>query len=81
MYICLDCDKVFEEPKVHYDHHPYGMTYATEEWWSCPYCGESNIDIMVECSRCGEPLAKDSANVGEDLMPLCDCCWGDMYGE
>jgi formylmethanofuran dehydrogenase subunit E len=78
MFICLECNEVFEEPKVVYEHHPYGMTYATEEWRVCPHCGDSNIDIAVECSRCGEYIAKEEAYT-EGKKYLCDFCYEELY--
>ena len=74
MYICNNCEAVFETPAVHEEHHPYGMSYATEHWWVCPHCEDTDISKAKECERCGEYFAE--LNDG-----LCDCCYGEMYGE
>ena len=74
MYYCEDCESVFEETKVIEEHHPYGMTTATEEWYVCPHCESTNYIEGEECEMCG-------AVVNELRNGLCDCCHGDMYGE
>ena len=73
MFICHECGEVFEEPKIIEEHHPYGMTYATEEWAVCPHCGENNFDKAKKCSMCGEYVAE------VDEEELCEVCHSDMY--
>jgi hypothetical protein len=73
MYICNNCESVFETPDVHKEHHPYGMTSATEYWSVCPHCGETDFDEAKKCERCGEYVAELDEG-------LCDCCYGDVYG-
>lgn len=74
MFICFDCEQIFEEGKTVYERHPYGMGYAEEKWWVCPCCSSSNIDEAKKCEHCGEWVA-------ETKDGLCDICWDDMYGE
>ena len=74
MYICKNCGELFENPKTIKEHHPYGMSYATEEWSACPYCEDADFEIAKYCERCG-------AAVAELDDGLCDVCYGDMYGE
>jgi len=72
MYICNDCGEVFEDCKVVYEPHPYGMGSAYEKWYLCPHCDSTDIDEAKECERCGEYFA--------DLRKgLCDCCYDEMY--
>ena len=73
MYICNNCEAVFETPAVHEEQHPYGMTYATEYWSVCPHCGDTDFDEAKKCDRCGEYVAELEEG-------LCDCCYGDVYG-
>lgn len=73
MYICEDCGAVFEEPSVYEDHHPYGMTYAVEEWAECPKCGGS-FDEAVQCPRCWEYVTKLTDGV-------CEECYKEMNEE
>lgn len=54
MYICNSCGGLFEEPKIIVEHHPYGDSYATEEWAVCPYCEDNNFEEANRCSICDE---------------------------
>ena len=74
MYICNNCEAVFETPDVHEEHHPYGDTRVTEHWYVCPHCKDTDFAEAQKCGMCGEYFA----DLDEDL---CDCCHGDMYGE
>lgn len=74
MYICNNCGAVFSEPDTYEEHHPYGMGYAAEKWAVCPFCEETDYSEAKQCERCGEFAAE--LNNG-----LCECCYGDMYGE
>ena len=81
MFICNDCGEVFEEPKIYYEHHPYGMGYAEEKWLACPHCGDTDIKDAVECSRCGDYIAEDDAHMDENGLYLCDMCNDELYLE
>ena len=72
MYICNNCEEVFEKPKIYYEHHPYGMGYAEERWVVCPHCGEADFEEAKECKRCGEYVAELEDG-------LCDVCYSEMY--
>ena len=74
MYICNNCGEVFETPDTYKEHHPYGMTTASEEWAVCPSCGDNDFSEAKQCMLCGEYVA-------EIDLGLCDVCYGDMYGE
>lgn len=74
MFICENCGYRFEEHDVIYEHHPYGMTYATEEWYVCPHCKDTNTVEAKQCESCGEWVTELDEG-------LCDVCYGDMYGE
>ena len=68
MYICENCGEVFEEYNTIVERHPYGMGYASEEWASCPYCGDTDIVEAEECENCGEYFAHLTDG-------LCDECY------
>lgn len=74
MYICHDCKRTFDTPKTYYEHHPYGMGYASERWDVCPYCGEADFDEAKTCSSCGDYV--------EELEDgFCQVCWEEKYGD
>ena len=74
MFICNECGKTFEEPKVYYESHPYGEGHAHEKWTVCPYCREADISEAEQCERCGDWV--ESTRKG-----LCDVCYEDMFYE
>ena len=54
MYICLNCSRVFEEPKI--DNEKIGECFGRdvyEETGSCPYCG-CDYTEAEQCEICGE---------------------------
>ena len=71
MYICNECEEVFEQPKVVVERHPWGMGYAEEEFCECPCCGSGNFEEAEECSLCGEYVAELEDG-------LCNICYSDM---
>lgn len=54
MFRCEECGHLFEdgEQKVWYEHHPYGMGTASEEFSGCPLC-EGNYEKIEPCKICG----------------------------
>ena len=74
MFICNNCGETFETCGIYEEHHPYGMTFATERFAICPHCEDTDISEAKQCERCGEFFAELDEG-------LCDCCYGDMYGE
>lgn len=73
MYICNSCGEVFDEPDRIEEHHPYGMTTATETWDVCPCCGDNDISEAKQCSRCAEYVA-------ELHDGMCEICYDDING-
>ena len=72
MLICNECQEVFEEPKIIEEHHPYGMTYAVEEFAVCPHCKDTDIQEAHQCEGCGEYFAELEEG-------LCEICYSDLY--
>lgn len=74
---CLECGHIFEEgaQEVWYEHHPYGMRTASEEFSGCPICkgayeettpckicGSEHLEEELHgcvCEECVEPYRKD----------------------
>ncbi len=72
MYICNNCGETFEDCKIIVEHHPYGMSSATEHWAVCPHCDDTDYEEAKQCEKCGEYVAELDSG-------LCDCCYGEMY--
>ncbi len=71
MYICTQCNHIFEkgeEKKIEeYRGECFGFPVC-EEYYVCPVCGE-NYEEAIKCSICGEYYLE------EDLMnDICDNC-------
>lgn len=66
MYICKDCEEVFEKPKKVVDEEYYGSRLYSYE---CPFCG-GNFEEVVECKRCGKHYGESDLNEG--LCPKCE---------
>ena len=53
MYICLDCNKLFDSPKK-YVVETHGLdTPPYETWTGCPSCGGSYVSA-TKCDECGD---------------------------
>ena len=71
MFICLDCGKLFEEPKRYIERH--GLDYAPyEAWKGCPECGGAYVETF-ECTQCGKWITGDYIEIGDTLV--CDECY------
>ena len=76
MIICNNCGETFCEDDIaeYEEHHPYGMGYAVETFYLCPYCKDTDIQEAKICSKCGDYVA-------ETREGLCDVCYSDMYDQ
>lgn len=65
---CLECGHIFEEGECAswYEHHPYGMGYATEDFSGCPIC-KGDFEKTVQCKICGGEFLED------ELLGGCVC--------
>ena len=72
MFICLDCGKVFEDPKHYTETHRLD-TPPYEEWGGCPSCGGAYTEAY-ECSCCGEYI--DGAYIKtKNGERICENCY------
>ncbi len=72
MFICNNCEAVFEDYKIIKDPRPYGMGEVYEEYAVCPHCKDTDISEAKECERCGNFRAELEDG-------LCEVCHGDLY--
>ena len=72
MFLCLDCNRVFEEPKQHIDRH--GLDAPPYEIWSCcPYCGGDYVST-TSCDVCGEWISGEYIQTANDDY-ICSKCY------
>lgn len=65
---CLECGHIFEEGEcaTWYEHHPYGMGTASEEFSGCPLC-KGDFEETKQCKICGGEFLED------ELLGDCVC--------
>lgn len=73
MYICIDCERLFDQFETVEEARPYGEGSAAEKWAVCPHCSSSNIEEAVKCENCGEYTV-------ELTDGLCSYCYEDICG-
>ena len=72
MFLCLECDGLFEEPKVYQETHgldspPY------EEFAGCPYCGGSFV-ATEQCDVCGNYITGQCVVI-DGAQFVCEECY------
>ena len=76
MYVCLECQCVFEEP--HYYVEKHGLdTPPYEEFGACPNCGEAYVEAHI-CDCCGEYIATKNYIKTMDGERFCEDCIENM---
>jgi hypothetical protein len=72
MYICLDCESLFERPGKHIETHGLD-TPPYEEWYECPYCGGDYVQTE-QCDLCGYWIAGKYVEL-ENGWLVCEDCY------
>ena len=70
MFICLKCNRLFEEPKRYVETHGLD-TPPYEEYYGCRYCGSTYADAY-ECECCGRYIDSNYIKIN-DLRYCQDC--------
>lgn len=71
MYICLDCGRIFSQPKRFVETH--GFTHPPyEEWYGCDYCGGSYAETY-ECDGCGKLITDTYVKIDDEKY--CQNCY------
>ena len=75
MWICLDCNELFQDPTHYVETH--GMeTPPYYEWNGCPYCGGAYAEAH-ECDCCGSWIL-DNYIKTDDGKRYCANCYTTM---
>ena len=73
MYVCLDCGKVFEEPKYWEEEH--GLDSPPYELWKgCPVCGGDFVEAVI-CDGCREPITSEYIEIPDESKVYCEKCF------
>ena len=71
-WICIECNEVFDEPKVYTDSH--GLDNPPYEMYSaCPYCGGSYVHAHV-CYCCDKWIIGPYIMLGSGER-VCENCY------
>lgn len=71
-YICLDCDRTFDEPRRYVETHGLN-TPPYEVFYICPYCGGDYVEAH-ECDECGRWITGDYIKTASDRR-ICENCY------
>lgn len=72
MYICLDCGKLFEEPRKYVETHGFDSP-PYEEWYGCPECGGVYTETK-RCDNCGRWIRGEYIKLDGGYY-YCDNCY------
>lgn len=66
MYVCDECDHVFEKPKSksgdRVEYH--GVMISLPLYYVCPHCESENFTETVRCNMCNRIVSEDKAVFG-----------------
>lgn len=71
MFVCLDCQKLFEEPRHYIETHGLD-TPPYEHAHGCPECGGAYVETH-KCDCCGKWIVDDCIKTNNDLWFCQDC--------
>lgn len=72
MFLCLDCEKLFEDPQEYIDTH--GLCYPPYETKSgCPNCGGAYVETM-QCEACGAWITGECVKLRDNTVVCEECC-------
>ena len=72
MYLCLDCERVFDDPTAYLERHNLD-TAPYEQWTGCPYCGGAYVDAMA-CDLCNHWITDEYIEL-KDGTVICEHCY------
>ena len=71
MFLCLDCDALFEEPQEYTETH--GLSSTPYEMKSgCPHCGGAYVETM-SCECCGKWITGEYIKLNDHVLVCEDC--------
>lgn len=71
-FICLDCEKIFSEPRRYIEKHNLD-TPPYEFFYICPYCG-GDYARAYECNECGHWITGEYVKTASGQR-ICENCY------
>ena len=75
MYICLDCNKIFTNPRHYVESHGLD-TPPYEEYDGCPRCGGTYTEAY-QCDECGYWITGEYIKTTSGQR-ICENCYNPM---
>lgn len=75
MFVCYDCEKTFDEPKIWTNTHGLD-TPPYESYAGCPSCGGAFTETY-KCDDCGEWIFDDYVKTASGHR-FCENCYNTM---
>lgn len=72
MYICLECNTLFNIPVKHTETHGLDIP-PYETWYGCPKCA-GNYAEAQECDLCGKWITGEYIKLKDGTL-VCDQCY------
>ena len=81
MFICLECGKLFSDPKHYKEYQGECFGYpAYEEFDACPNCSGAYAETY-QCDCCGEWIIDDYIKTDDGKRYCTDCCCPHELGD
>ena len=74
MFVCLDCNKLFEEPRHYVEDHGLD-TPPYEHRDGCPRCGGAFTETY-QCDNCGKWITGRYVKINNELY-FCEDCYDE----
>ena len=71
MFICTDCEYLFEDPKYYVEKHGLD-TPPYEEFYGCPHCAGAFVETF-KCDLCGDWIIGNYVKIDNDRY--CEDCY------
>jgi hypothetical protein len=75
MFICLDCEHIFEDVKHYIETHGFSSP-PYEEWSGCPRCGGTCVEAH-QCDECGKWITGEYIKTTSGQR-ICENCYTVM---
>lgn len=82
MFYCLDCEKQFDNPKIHTEYGEFWGAGYSEITNVCPLCNGDLIQLTKKCDCCGEYITGEYIET-RDKNCYCENCYtrGDILSD
>lgn len=73
MYLCLNCNKLFENPIPIHEYHDELDDNQVEQYYGCPHCRSNDYVETIQCDLCGEYVTDVYVKLKDGTVACSDC--------